>query len=357
MEPMDDAVRVLAQRLKSLRTRRWPEVKITQPMLGEALAKGGRPLSSGLISSWESSTTPKTPPLARLDDYATLFCTPRSIKDGTLRLLPVTELTAEELAERGRIRADLLSLRNDAVHEPAGATANPWDFRDERPITIICGSLPPDLTASLSKYVDPDDPDYMDLYTYADIDALFELHGHLRALNPASTVRRRRVDTVSPTEDFAGHVVLLGGVDFNPRTADVLADPAMPVKQVAEWDAGRVYFEVGEEHYPPTLERGADGREILLEDVAHFYRGPNPLYQSGTLTMCNGMFGRGTLGAVRALTDPALAEANSEYLNTRFAGQESFSLITRVLVMGGAVLTPDWRLSGNVLHEWPEDAG
>ena len=37
--------------------------------------------------------------------------------------------------------------------------------------------------------------------------------------------------------------------------------------------------------------------------MAHFYRSPNPFNHKRTVTVLNGMFSRGTLGAVRALTE------------------------------------------------------
>ena len=44
------------------------------------------------------------------------------------------------------------------------------------------------------KYTDLDSPDYIQLYTYSELDALFELYGHLRAANPANQVDLRIAD-------------------------------------------------------------------------------------------------------------------------------------------------------------------
>ena len=39
-----------------------------------------------------------------------------------------------------------------------------------------------------------------------------------------------------------------------------------------------------------------------------------------TVTVCNGMYGRGTYGAVRALTDVRFRDSNDGYVKSRFAG-------------------------------------
>src|SRR5215475_538254 len=88
-----DPRRRLAQRLRGLRTECWPEVRITQPQLAQALGQ----VSVPLISSWESATNPRIPPVARLDDYAVLFATPRSLGSGGPRQLDLAELTEDEL--------------------------------------------------------------------------------------------------------------------------------------------------------------------------------------------------------------------------------------------------------------------
>jgi hypothetical protein len=67
----------------------------------------------------------------------------------------------------------------------------------------------------------------------------------------------------------------------------------------------------------------------------------------------NGMFSRGTFGAVRALIDPRFRDRNEEYVQERFTGSDTFSVLTRVDVVRGRVLTPDWTNPVTRLHEWP----
>ena len=87
MSPTESTIN-LAQRLRSLRERHWPGVKITQAQLAEALG-----VSSPLISSWERPVDPVVPGEDRIRAYALFFCTHRSIKSGRYRTIDRHALT------------------------------------------------------------------------------------------------------------------------------------------------------------------------------------------------------------------------------------------------------------------------
>jgi hypothetical protein len=57
---------------------------------------------------------------------------------------------------------------------------------------------------------------------------------------------------------------------------------------------------------------------------------------------------------VRALTDERFRDRNAGYLEDRFTGTDTASVLTRVRLAGGQVLTPDWTAEDTVLHAWPE---
>lgn len=84
-----------------------------------------------------------------------------------------------------------------------------WHFPDGHDVLIVCGRLH-DAFTGLS--TEPADPDYLELYTFADLDALIEVFGHIRATNPGDEVRFKTVDKLAP-DDYTKHLVLLGGVD------------------------------------------------------------------------------------------------------------------------------------------------
>ncbi|MEV0163717.1 helix-turn-helix transcriptional regulator [Nonomuraea fuscirosea] len=360
----DRAQTALARRLRELRNSRWPDLRITQAQLRQAFE-----VSLALISSWESTRAAKIPPPHRLEKYATFFATRRSIVNGHARVLPLTDLTPDELDEQRELFAELTRLRREALRaqlsgqdsEPSSGRDiyrdNPWRFPDGEPITIICSQLPEDQRTTIP-YPSPDGLDYIELYKHSDLDSLFELHGHLRAANPRSLVTLRAPEDLR-SDDFTAHLVLLGGIDNSEVTTSLRERIQLPVRKVPDRD-GELgpYFEVHEggdtpaRHHPRHTGSGADIR--LLEDVAFFYRGVNPDNVERTLTICNGMYARGVYGVVRALTDERFRDRNAAYLRERFGDATSYSILTRVLIVGRAVVTPDWTRDYVRLHEWPE---
>jgi hypothetical protein len=372
-----DPRQALAQRLRSLREEHWLDRRITQHQLAQALG-GTKPVSVPLISGWESATIPKIPAARWIEKYATVFATTRSFEGPHPRLIDADEMTAEERSRMDELRRELTRLRNDArrtQHEAdrpsgwvAGAAAESqpasssgtglWQFADQEVITLVCAQLPTEMRAK-QVYADPDDSDYISLYTYSDLDALFELYGHLRAANPLSRVYVRLAHEMTP-DVYSSHLVTLGGIDWNKATRSVLNSLLLPVRQVANWGQDGdddVYFEVEDEdgrlsRHRPIFESSPDGRNILLYDVALFARAVNPFNCERTVTICNGMYGRGTLGVVRTLTDPRFRDRNTEYLKRRFGGSESYCLLTRVPIVDAATLTPDWTSPDSRLFEW-----
>jgi hypothetical protein len=203
-------------------------------------------------------------------------------------------------------------------------------------------------------YTNINDPDYIELLTYSELDALFELHGHLRAANPANLVKMGLADKLV-RDDYTSHLISLGGIDWNTLTSSALEKLQLPVRQVADWGTeGGQYFEAEEAEamrYRPVLGVVGDQR-VLQEDVALFARAVNPFNHERTITICNGMYGRGTYGAVRALTDLRFRGRNAEHLRSRFGKATSYCVLTRVPVVNGATITPDWTIDHYRLFEW-----
>jgi hypothetical protein len=346
----------LPRRLRALRTT-WTGHTVTQKHLAQAFS-AVRSTSVPLISSWESTTSPKTPPADRLEAYARFFATERSILgSGAPRLLALDELDDAERTRYDELLAELTALESELRgHDTAnGTTALPangaWHFPDGFDALVVCARLPKDVA---TPYPDPSDPDYLTLYNYADLDSLVELFGHLRAMNPDSNVNFKTADQLAE-DDYTKHLVLLGGVDWNLLSRELLPRVGIPVQQITRLGTDEPEgFEVEQEArtrmFTPTVRDG-----LLLEDVAHFYRGPNPFNTARTVTVCNGMFGRGTYGAVRALTDIRFRERNDTYLRDQLEQHGKFSLLMRVELVAGKVMTPDWTLQDTRLHQWPED--
>lgn len=344
----------LARRLRQLRTGRWPDLRITQDTMAKALGD----VAAATVSSWESPTTPKLPPRDRLLAYARFFATRRSVEAGSeFKALPLDVLSEEERAAYQELERELLALR-DAARKSSTARAvalrRSWHFSDAGPATLICAQLPTVEKASLA---DPADPNYTELLSYADLDALVELHGHIRAENPSMDVFYKAANKVVP-DDLSGHVILLGGIAWNEITRRFSEMTDLPVKQVRDpaMKSGDPFVVDGvddDERYLPTW--GGPKDALLVEDVGLIARVPNPLNSSRTLTICNGVHSRGVLGAVRSLTDARLRDKNERYISTNFAGSESFAILMRVPVIEGHTMTPDFSTPGLVLYQWSRD--
>ncbi|MFF5290288.1 helix-turn-helix domain-containing protein [Paractinoplanes globisporus] len=352
--------RALAERLRKLRKSRWPDVSITQAELAEALS-GRKKASVQLISSWERTSDPTPPPEDRLNAILTFFSTRRSISTRPYRLISEQDLTADEAAARAELEAELFSLRSAAVSNgeapeievatspPSIVGRGPWHYK-VGPVVIVCaergGETPPATN----------DPDRPKLSRFADLDSLMELHGHIRAVNPDLNVRFVGASEMVE-DDWTAHVVLLGGIDWNEATQEAMRLTPVPVRQVSDdADPSRGCFEVVDEGetqpFVPEFEDRGGGR-VLVQDVGHFFRAPNPMNRERTITVCNGMYGSGVYGAVRTLTHDVFREKNSDYLAQRFRG-DTFSLLFRVQVLNGVATTPDWTDPETVLHTWPE---
>jgi hypothetical protein len=366
-----DPRRDLARRLRALREEHWRGVKVNQSQLAAALGGDGRrSVSVPLISSWESQANPVIPPPSRLEDVATFFATRRSIEGAVPRLLSLQEMTEQERAARSELARELASLRDGALSSgsparsipseankiAASLNTGPWRFEDGYPINIVCAQLPQHMLDQIP-YTSPLDPDFIAMYRYSDLDALVELYGHLRAANPTSQVNIRAAQELRRDDYTEAHLVALGGVDWNRATDAVLDLLELPVRQVTNWDKPEgVYFEVTEEGgrtntHLPRLEMSGD-RNILREDVALFARAVSPFNRKRSVTICNGMYGSGTYGAVRALTDALFRDRNTDYVRDRFAGRDAFCILTRVRVQMGVTVTPDWTLDATRLFEW-----
>ncbi len=220
------------------------------------------------------------------------------------------------------------------------------------------------------QYANPWHPNAIQSLHNGDADAVVELVGHVRAENPGIDVRWLPADELS-SDDLTGHVIVLGGADTRPTARSALTyllnrlDLPVTTRLQAQGDREYDYefvVTLGDEGVPsitgerlenhaPKFVLDRDGRRVLdggqprLEyDVALLGRFANPLNLSATVTLCSGIFSRGTYGAARALSDATLRGRNERYLAGRFDLQ-NFWLLMHVPVFpgqaGALTLTPD----------------
>jgi transcriptional regulator with XRE-family HTH domain len=354
--PVSAALR-LGQRLRALREQ--APFRLTQKKLARVLEG-----SPSMISMEENGA--RLPSPARLSTYARLFCTPRSVAEDGLRLLPDAELTEDEMGRLHELEQDLLRLREAASTEESAQSSDAdeswriWRFTDGAPITIVCADVPEDDVPAEMRpaYWDPRNRNYVRAASFADLDALLDLFGHLRAENPETTVRIRARDELG-REEMAGHLALVGGVAWNVFTKELSARLRLPVRQLPP-ERGDVFVtraDTKPEEFGPRL----DDEGLLIEDVGLFARAPNPQNPAGTLTICSGVTTRGVRGAVLCFADPTLRDLrdqNERFIAERFAGCSSYGFLMRVDVLPsghGQPSTPDLSKDETRLLEWGPD--
>ena len=336
----------LARALRDLRQSTWSNQDVTQAQLAKALSAEGR-VAAATLSSWESTSNPKTPSVARISAYARFFCTERSL-EGEPHLVAEDQLTDVELDRFRELETELLAL----FYPENRKVRRSFQF-DAGPVIVICPTAPPDVQGPLA---DEQDPNFTKLRQYGDLDALIELYGHLRAENPSLDVFHRTTTAVM-ADDFSSHVILLGGIGWNKVAARFQrATSQVPIEQttVDDYQAGEIFSvkkpDGGIQSFLPDFEDLGEGKE-LIADIGYLARLRNPFQHSRTLTICNGIHSRGVFGAVRCLTDARVREANERYLAERFPDGE-FAMLLRVPVVENQTLSPDLHDPSARLHEW-----
>jgi transcriptional regulator with XRE-family HTH domain len=308
------------------------------------------------VSQYE---TGKPVPESRLKDYATFLALRQAGHRGPLLTEDgLTELQRSNRAELlTRLRAargagvDQPSVRPDAESEQAKDVATDlWAFGSNEPIVIVVGRLD-DMT---HPYASQRDPNFTELMTYADLDALIEMHGHLRMRNPDSEIRFVRSDRFLEADQLSSHVVVLGGPGLNQTLEQLFEGTDLPVTQEEhpEVENGEVFYVHGQDPELPIFT--GLGTQRLTGDICLFARLTNPFNTARTLTWCSGVYSRGVLGSVRLLTDAALRELNRDYLAQRFADAKQFAIMARVPVVSGRALTPDLHNEDARLYEWSD---
>jgi transcriptional regulator with XRE-family HTH domain len=335
----------LGERLRSLRE----EAGLTQKQLAVVLGGEG----GTMVSMWE--TARRFPPDDRLTMYARLFAIQRSFSGkGLPRLIDDEDMTEEERRQFERLERELLGLRDEARRGSDGTRTDPvpqrrvFLFNDGAPITVVCADVPQEQRPS---YAVPTDLNFVRASAFADLDALIDLFGHLRAENPRQEVRIRAAGEIKK-EELGGHLVLLGGSVLNEATRWLSDQVDLPVKDLSN---GEEVFVAEQGPKPQRFEITRKG-QVLLEDVGLFARAPNPQSPKYTLTICNGITTRGVRGVVQCFCDPGLRGRNEQFIAATFGQSTSFGLLLRVSVlpMSGESLAPDLSRDETRLLQWAD---
>lgn len=347
-QPTPEAV-MLAQRLRELREREF--TRLTQAELGKALTDGKHPVSPAAISTWENPASGRLPPAVRLEAYARLFCTPRSFDGGT-HMLGVSELTADELRRMEELKQELLNLRDRAAFRgeaTASARAESmWHFPDGSPITLVCSHLSSELRPPQA---DRSHLNYDRFAGLADLGALIEIYGAIKAYNPTSQVYIRAAQELIP-RDVTNHLVLIGGMTWDAVTQSLSRIFPIPIESGDPGERGAIVVRRPDGKKKEFAYTLVDGE--VVEDVGFFARGENPSAPRLTLTICSGITTRGVLGAAQCFIDREMRERNEQYLIPRFPDASAYCIVMRVPVVNGYPLTPDLSKEENRLFVWSD---
>jgi transcriptional regulator with XRE-family HTH domain len=344
--------RRLAEHLRGLREREH----LTQKQLARILG-GAEALSIATISLWEKPGSDRLPPPQRLATYARLFCTVRSFSGDRPRLLNSGELTEQERERESELYDELIALRERAqstnVQAPVGAQRSTiWHFPDPIAVSIVCSEA-----AEPPPYAEPSHLNYSRYARYADLDALVEVFGQVKADNPERMIRilpTRRLD-----QDFSlNHLIIIGGAasDAARRFAEEIPLP-IPEK-IPGADPVTYLFRCTVGGQTREFRSAQDeGGKNLVQDVGLIARSPHPIIPGGTVTLLSGITSRGVHGAALCFIDSHLRDTNERYLESTFGNVESFCILMNIPVQNDVALPPNLWRENTSLYEWSAETG
>ena len=343
--------RRLGERLRDLRESRH----LTQKQLARILG-GSETLSIATISLWEKPGSDRLPPAPRLEAYSRLFCTSRSFASDRLRLLRSNELTEQERERATELYDELIALRERAQSTSAPAPAGRqrsalWHLADPIAVSIVCSDAvdPP-------SYAQASNLNYSRYARYADLDALVEVYGRVKADNPDRMIRI--LPTARLAQDFAlNHLIIIGGAASDAASLFAQNIPLPTPEEIPGTDPVTHLFKctVGEETrmFKSTL----DDEGTLVQDVGLIARSLHPIIPGGTVTLLSGITSRGVHGAALCFIDSHLRDTNERYLENAFGNVESFCILMNIPVQNDVALPPNLWRENTCLYEWSAETG
>lgn len=270
-------------------------------------------------------------------------------------MLGPSELTEQEQERERELYEELVALRGRAqstsvVAPVRGPRSALWHFPDPIAVSIICSDA-----AEPPPYAQHSDLNYSRYAKYADLDALVEVFGQVRADNPARMVRI--LPTGRLAQDFAlNHLIIIGGAasdaaslfaqDLPLPVAEEIPD-STPITHLFRCDVG------GETQEFRSVWDG----ETLVQDVGLIARGPHPIIPGGTVTLLSGITSRGVHGAALCFIDSHLRDTNERYMETAFGNADSFCILMNIPVQNDVALPPNLWRENTCLYEWSAETG
>jgi transcriptional regulator with XRE-family HTH domain len=346
------SARRLAGRLRDLREGE----RLTQKQLARILGGSDAALSIATISLWEKESSGRLPPAQRLEAYSRLFCTSRSFEGDRPRLLRSSELTEQEQERATELYEELIALRKRAqsttVPTPAKEQRSAiWHFADPIAVSIVCSDAkePP-------PYAQASDLNYSRYARYADLDALVEVFGQVKADNPDRMIRI--LPTARLVQDFAlNHLIIIGGAASNAASLFAEDIPLPTPEEIPDTNPRTHLFRCAVGDDIREFKSTRDEQGTLVQDVGLIARGPHPIVSGGTVTLLSGITSRGVHGAALSFIDSHVRDTNEQYLESVFGTAESFCILMHIPVQNDIALPPNLSREGTCLYEWSPETG
>ncbi len=220
-----------------------------------------------------------------------------------------------------------------------------WFPRDTGTIWVVC---PKDHDPG--EFADPSSPDYTYLDNLGDTDALLEIMVFLSRYYPKASIGKFSSDDL-PRDHTRNNLVVIGG----PGSCDDISNhicqemmSSMNSRVSYTEDCERMLVNVnGIESLDLRAELRSDSGDVnrpdyfnLRRDYGYFARFPNPLNESATVILVNGIHTAGVLGAARAFADRTEALRNYHSVFNSGATPSSFESHFEVKMLHGDVRVP-----------------
>ena len=210
-----------------------------------------------------------------------------------------------------------------------------WGIKDKDYVILVCSELDNPIERQM---VEP--REFIYHFKYGDVDAYFEVVITLLRLYPNIKLKIMSAGEAEATRiDFAQHLILIGGPDYNSITEKILK------KKITQFDYKSPYVDVQSEKYPDEIV--LYHRELNKEfcypgtsdkDYGYFERIINPNNPDSQIILIGGCHTVGVTGAVKAFSMaesergeiPEIVLNNARLVAKRIKRTSSFAVLVSV---------------------------
>ena len=210
-----------------------------------------------------------------------------------------------------------------------------WGIKDKDYVILVCSELDNPIERQM---VEP--REFIYHFKYGDVDAYFEVVITLLRLYPNIKLKIMSTGEAEATRiDFAQHLILIGGPDYNSITEKILK------KKITQFDYKSPYVDVQSEKYPDEIV--LYHRELNKEfcypgtsdkDYGYFERIINPNNPDSQIILIGGCHTVGVTGAVKAFSMaesergeiPEIVLNNARLVAKRIKRTSSFAVLVSV---------------------------